>query len=345
MKNTLVTSDQLANLLRATASENPVERTKAVSQFFDFVQLPIRDAVWDGDNTGNIFARRQIPAGVSPEFPVAPIAPGQQPDFYAYTHTGKGMPSRLEVVGDVVYLPSIESRNEINWARKYARDARWDVISYFLDRLAQSFVYKRNANAWHTILKAAADRGLVVFDSAANEGQLSKRLFSLYKCAMVRNGGGNMSSVGRGRATDLFVSCEGKEEIYNWNLAEVPDSVRAQLYSQSGNDTDMLDVAGVKVHTMVEFGVGQEYQTYYTSTLSGALAPSGAGGGAHGHDDVELAIGIDAANKDSFVWADIEMLQVYDNPLLHPEGRGGAYGHECYSIGVLDNRRVVALSY
>ena len=90
--------------------------------------------------------------------------------------------------------------------------------------------------------------------------------------------------------TDIYLSCEGIEEILNWNLDQVPDSVRSQLYSMSGNENTTLDILKVKLHEMYELGVGQEYQTYYTSNLGANLVP--IVGSTHTVADIELAVAL-----------------------------------------------------
>ena len=60
--------------------------------------------------------------------------------------------------------------------------------------LEASFVKKINDNGWHTMLTAGADRNILVFDGDASAGQFTKRLVSLMKVIMRRNGGGNTGS-------------------------------------------------------------------------------------------------------------------------------------------------------
>jgi len=334
-------------VLKSTASNDPVIRSKAITQFLNAIQLPVRQAIFDGDNTSGIFNVEVLQPGVSPEIPTDVITPGTEGDYRAFTNPGKGYIPAVMGGGDKFTLSLISNANAVEWDLDYVKNVRWAVISRYMEALVAGFVKKRNDDCWHTILAAVADRGLTIYDAGASVGQFTKKLFSLARCAMARNGGGNGSSIKRGRMTDVWLSCEGIEEILNWNLDQIPDSVRSQMYSMSGNDNTTLDILKVKLHEMYELGVNQEYQNYYVNTLGGALVP--IIGSAHTAADVELAIGLDLANRDSFVMMIAEELQLFEDGAtggtLHRSQRGGAYGWEKYGVGVLDSRRVAALSY
>lgn len=340
-------SPELAKLIQATAHADEVVRTKAITQFFDVIGPTIRQGVHVGDITGGIFSEMTLPPGVTPEFPIDPIKPGTENEFRAYTNPGMGHIPERTAFGDKVIIPVIEVANSISWSLKYAREARWDVISRYMETFAAGFVQKKNDDCWHTILRACADRGMTIFDLAAQQGQFTKRLFSMTDCAMKRNGGGNSASLKRGRATNIYLSCEGIQEILNWNVDQVPDGVRERMYSMSGQDNTVMDILGVKLHELYELGEGQQYQKYYTDVLNAGLVPSAGNSGptGHGADDTELAIALDLANRDSFVLANTQPLEVHEDVHLHRNQMGGVYGFMGYGVLVADSRRCLPLSY
>ena len=334
-------------LLKATADVDPVIRAKAITEFFSAVQLPVRQAIFDGDNTTGIFNTVTLAPGVSPEIPVDVIAPGTEGDYRAFTNPGKGYIPAVMSSGEKFTLQTIGDAGGVEWDLEHARNARWDIISRYMEALVAGFVKKQNDNCWNTILAAVADRALTVYDAGATVGQFTKKLFSLGRCAMARNAGGNQTSLKKGRMTDIWLSCEGIEEILNWNLDQVPDSVRSQLYSMSGNENTTLDILKVKLHEMYELGVGQEYQDYYLNTLGADLVP--VIGSTHTVADVELAIALDLATRDSFVLMETQPLQIFkdgaEGSALRRSQKGGAYAWRKYGVGVLDTRRCMALSY
>lgn len=343
----LKTFDVSDEVLKATASSDPVSRAKAITEFFTAVQLPVRQAIFDGDNTTGIFTVTTLPPGVSPEIPTDVIAPGQEGDYRAFTNPGKGYIPAVMSSGKKFTLDTIGDANAVEWDLVHVRNVRWDIISRYMEALVAGFVKKQNDNCWHTLLAAVADRGLTVYDAGAEVGQFTKKLFSLARCAMLRNGGGNTTSMKKSRMTDIYMSCEGIEEILNWNLDQVPDSVRAQLYSMSGDDNTTLDILKVKLHEMREFGVDQEYQDYYVNTLGGDLVP--IIGSTHTAADIEIAVALDLATRDSFVLLETQPLELFqdgaEGSTLHRSQKGGAYGWREYGCGVLDSRRVEALSF
>jgi hypothetical protein len=288
-----------------------------------------------------------LPKGTSPEIPVDFVQPGTEGEYRAFTNPGKGYIPAMMAVGDKFTLATIKNTNAVEWDLEYAANARWDVIGRYFEMLTSSFVKKINDDCWHTILAAVADRGLTVYDAGAGVGKFTKKLFSLSRVAMARNAGGNQSSIKKGKLTDVFLSPEGIEEILNWTLAEVPDGVREQLYSMSGDDNTTLTMLNVKLHEMYELGVDQEYQDYYDDTLAADLVP--VIGSTHTVADVELAIGMDLKNRDSFVRLITRDLELFDDigagGVLHRSQKGGAYGHQSHGVAVLDSRRAFAISY
>jgi hypothetical protein len=337
-------SPKLANMLKATASTDEVIRSKALTEFYDVLGPLIRDGVQVGDITGGIFTEVNLPPGVTPEFRLSPIRPGTENEYRAYTNPGMGHIPERTFFGDKIILPTIDVTNSQSWPLKYAREARWDVVAKALEVFMAGFVYKKNDDCWHTILKAAADRGMTLYDAAAQSGQFTKRLFSQVDIAMKRNGGGNSASLRRGKATNIYVSPEAIQEVLNWNVDQIPDVVRAQFYSMSGSDNPTMDILGVKLHELYELGAGQVYQTYYTSTLGANLVPIIADG-VHAVADVELGIAVDLMNRDSFILANTHPLEVHEDPYLHRAQMGGVYGFSSYGIGCLDSRRLLALSF
>jgi hypothetical protein len=192
-----------------------------------------------------------------------------------------------------------------------------------------------NDDGWHTLLAAGVDRNILVYDGDATRGMFTKRLVSLMQTVMRRNSGGNAASVGRGRLTDLYVSPEALEDIRNWGLDQVDEVTRREIYTSAEGGAPITRIFGVNIHDLDELGVGQEYQSFFTSELGGNL---------QGSDD-ELVIGLDQSSNDSFVMPVKEQLQVFEDPTLHRQQRAGYYGWAELGFGVLDNRRIILGSF
>jgi hypothetical protein len=212
---------------------------------------------------------------------------------------------------------------------RYAREARWDIVGRAMQVLEASFVKKINDDGWHTLLTAGADRNILVFDADATAGQFTKRLVSLMKSVMVRNGGGNTGSVRRSKLTDLFLSPEALEDIRNWGVDQVDDVTRREIYTAA--DGTINRIFGVNLQDLVEFGEGQEYQAFFTGQLSGSLATG----------DLELVVGMDMSINDSFLMPVKQPVTIFEDPALHRQQRAGVYGWAELGFAVLDNRRIL----
>ena len=190
-----------------------------------------------------------------------------------------------------------------------------------------------NDDGWHTLISAGADRNVMIYDGDASAGQFSKRLVSLMKVIMRRNGGGNSTSINRGELTDLYLSPEGIEDIRNWGVDEVDPTTRRELIvSDSGLLTRIFNV---NLHTLDELGESQEYQNFYTGDLSCTFPGS----------KKELVVGLDLSNRDSFVMPVRSPVEVFEDDTLHRQRRAGLYGWAEHGFAALDTRRVLLGSF
>lgn len=326
---------ELLALIKAAADDNPAVRHDAQWKLAKAIETPLRKGVLFGDVVRNLF--QAMPQGAGQvEWPLDILSPGREDEFVAYTSPGVGYIAERKVEGDFVTVPTYEISNSIQWNLRFARDANWPVVARALELLEGGLVKKINDDGWHVLLTAAYDRNVLVYDPDASAGQFTKRLISLMKTIMVRNGGGNSTSVRQAVLTDVFLSPESIEDVRNWNLDQVDDLTRREIYVASDDGSVLTRVFGVNLNPLHEFGQGQEYQNFYQSNLGGSLQAS----------DVELVIGVDMRNKDSFIMPVREEPKVFpDSVNLHRRGEDGYYARGEFGFAVLDNRRIMAGSY
>ena len=317
-------------VLKASGSYNKTESLDNTHKLAKALELPLRQGILNGDVLDGIYSPIKLAESATPEFPLDFLSPGTEKDFVAYTIPNHGYIPQRHVEGDYVMVPTYDVGASIDWNLKYARDARWDVVGRAMEVMDAQFVKKFNDDGWHTILSAAFDRNIVVSDSDAAAGQFTKRLVSLLKTLMRRNGGGNSTSNNRGLLTDLYVSPEAMEDIRNWNVDQVDEQTRREIMVAAG-DNAMSRIFGVNLHDLDELGEGQEYQLYYDNELSGVLPGS----------DVELVVGLDLSKRDSFVMPIREEVQIFEDDTLHRQKRAGVYGWAEQGFAILDNRRVI----
>ena len=328
-------SDEFISLLRKAGDSDQNVAIAAQREFAKALELPLRKGVLAGDILGDIFEVTTVEAGGTTEYPLDLISPGLEGEHIAYTNPGNGRVPERSVEGDYVAIPTYSITSSIDFLLRYAREARWDIAARAMQVMEAGFTKKMNDDGWHTILAAGVDRNILVYDGDATAGMFSKRLVSLMQTVMRRNAGGNTGSAGRGRLTDLYVSPEALEDIRNWGLDQIDEVTRREIYSAPEGGAPITRVFGVNLHDLDELGEGQEYHTFFTGSLSGAVQAS----------DLELVVGLDQSSNDSFVMPVRQTLEVYEDPTLHRQQRAGFYGWAEIGFGVLDNRRVILGSF
>ena len=335
MSNMTRPDGSFIELIKRSGSADKTEALNAQHELAIALELPLRKGVLVGDILDNIFQRLPMEPGVSVEFPLDLLSPGEENEHVAYTNPGHGRIPERAVEGDYVMVPTYTVASSIDYLLRYAREARWDVVGRAMQVLEAGFVKKINDDGWHTLLAAGVDRNILVYDADASAGQFTKRLVSLLKSVMRRNAGGNTGSLNRGRLTDLWLSPEALEDIRNWGLDQVDELTRREIYMAGDNDGVITRVFGVNLHDIDELGEGQEYQVCFTDQLAGTLQSS----------DNELVVGLDLSSNDSFIMPMKQEVQIFEDEALHRHQRAGFYGWAELGFAVLDNRRILLGSF
>ena len=320
---------EMKELLVRSASPNRVEAEEASRKIAMAIELPLRQGIMSGDILQGIFESITLEPGVSPEMPLDFLSPGDEDKFVAYAVPNQGRLPEREIRSDFVTVPTYEIGNSITWLLKYAKNARWDVLKRAMEVFEAGFVKKMNDDGFHTLLAAAVDRNIVVYDAGATAGQFTKRLISLLKTTMRRNGGGNSTSMNRRVLTDLFLSPESLEDMRNWSVDLVDEITRRELYVAA--DGAINRIFGVNLRDIDEFGVGQVYQTYFESTLGGTMGAS----------DVEIVLGLDLSRNGAFIMPNRGPVEVYPSYTLREQRKDGVFGTAEVGFGVLDTRYII----
>lgn len=321
---------EMNELLRRSGSTQYEVAVAAQRELAKALTLPLRQGVLKGDIIAGIFETVNFEPGAAVEFPLDFLSPGSEKDFVAYTIPNTGRLPEKHVEGDYVMVPTYDVGASIDWALKYSRDARWDVVGRAMQVLEAMFVRKANNDGWHTLLAAGAGRNIIPYDDAATAGLFTKRLVALMRTIMRRNAGGNSTSLNKGKLTDLYLSPESIEDIRSWDLTQVDDATRNKIFL-AGDEGGLTKIFGVTLHDIDELGVNQDYQNYYEDVLGGTLPT----------DKVEIVVGLDLQNRDSFVRPVRADVEVFEDPTFHRSRRAGVYGWGEHGFSVLDSRRVL----
>lgn len=329
---------KMTTLLRDTGSAEKEVALKAQKTLAYALQTPLRQGVLYGDNIAGIFATQVFDPNARIEYPIDFYRPDNATQFTAYVIPNQGKIPQRQIESDYITVPTYDIGAGIDWLLRYAREARWDIISRALEVLEVGFVKKLNDDGWHTIMAAGYDRNIIVNDSNAATGQFTKRLVSLMKLVLRRNAGGNASSINRGKLTHLFVSPESIEDMRNWGIDQLDEITRREIFL--ADDTDGTDIYGLKIVPLDELGVGQEYQTYWNTIIATGASNNGMASG-----DTEIVIGLDLSKQDSFVMPIRDELQVFEDETLHRERRQGYYAWMSSGAAVLNNQRCLIGSH
>lgn len=325
--------------LRALAGSDIAARDQAAANFVKAVETPLRKVLLSGDVIGGVFTPQDYTNNPRVEYPIDFLTPGGEKEHYAYVVPGQGRIPEKRVEGDYLMVPTYMIGNSIDCTLRYLRDANWPVLNRMLEVLEAGFVKKMNDDGWQTILAAAADRNILINDPNAAAGQFTPRLITLLKTFMRRNGGGNSGTMNRSRVTDIFMSPEAQDDVRAWDLSIVPDGVREAIYYASDDSSEIINIFGVRLNAMDEFGEGQEYQLFYTnSTATGGLA------GSMASNDAEICVAIDRSREDSFVMPIRENIQVFEDNTMHRRNLFGLYARGEIGFSCLDSRRCLLAS-
>lgn len=327
-------SDELLEMFKKSGSNNKSEAIEAQAYIAKAIETPLREGVLFGDVVSGIYQSMPLEPGSSQTFPTDLLAPGTELEHVAYTIPNHGRIPERSVESDEIRLNTYRIGSSVDFLLKYAREAQWPVMQRAMQVMEAGFVKKMNDDGFHTLLAAAVDRNILVYDADAAAGQFTKRLISLMKTTMRRNGGGN-SVTAKGKLTDIYMSPEGIEDIRNWGVDQLDEVSRREVYQSADDGSPLTRIFGVYLHELLEFGDGQEYQDYFLTDLGGALASS----------DVELVIGMNRAGPNNFIMPVRENVDVFEDPTFHRQQRQGYYGWAEIGFACLDNRQIIAGSY
>lgn len=320
---------EMSELLRRSGHSDPIIRAEAERNVATAMAIPIREGILDGDITDGIFTPMTFDVGTLIEFPLDFISPGTEREFIAYTAPNAGYIPQKNIEGDYLTVNTYDINVALDWNLKYARDARWDVIARAKQVISAMIQLKMNRDAWRLLVAVLVDRGVLFNDSNAPNGFFTKRLLTLLKTGMQRSGGGNLTSIDQINLTDLYLSPEAIDDIFNWDFTQIPDAVRTQIYNKADGVSQLYDVS---LHPMNELGESQYLQSYYTSI-----------GGTFPGSDVELVVGLDRStrNGSTFVMPIREKFTMYEDNSLLRTRRQGYYGWQEQGFACLDNRKVI----
>ena len=107
---------EMEQVLRDTANPDQNISYKAMQRVIAAIQLPLNQAVLDGDITSNVFQVMPFKPGIETRFPLDFVVPGTESTYSAYTMPNTGYIPEKNVDGDYVVIPTYKVAVALDWA-------------------------------------------------------------------------------------------------------------------------------------------------------------------------------------------------------------------------------------
>ena len=325
MKIKLKNTPEQVELIKALGSKNKLTSAEASEAFAAFLGPVIQRVIQQAGTVSQIYTDAPFDENDSPSYPL---------DLY-YQELNNGLVTVFSqtVMGGLPSAQDISAIQELKIAtyrldsavtvqKRYARQARLDIIAKVIERMAQEVLIKQERNGWSVVLKALGEASTTPQNSAALKHYIAatsltnfglndlNRLMTRTKRINESWAGGTAASPYSTGLTDLYVSPEIKEKIraFSYNPLNtkasdgalsststsipLPDNMREEIYRSGG----MSEIYGVNITELIELGLDKKYNILFdnyiseTNTLSTAFAP-----GVH-----QILVGVDNS-KGAFI--------------------------------------------
>lgn len=344
-KLTIKKSPEILDLIKQLGSKDPIKSTAAQVSLAQHIGPVLQEVINVAPTLSNRWTTFEFNEMDSPSIPVDPYAGIDETDYlrvWSQPHAG-GMPFNQPVpIQSELKFTTYRLDSAITWDRKYARQARLDIVARGFNRLAQEVLLKQERNSAALLLMALAQNEVTLKGSGATVRQILRttrprefilhdyvRLFTLLKRIHTAwNGGTPDPQQGRG-LTDIMVSPEIvqmlREMAYNpintragvisgdgttgtaTTAITLPASVRQEVYANAG----IPEFYGVNIIEMNELGIGQVYNELFAAMAGSTLYAdngnkvAGDMAGARPFDKTkeEIMVGVDFSNTESLMRA------------------------------------------
>lgn len=319
MKITIEKNAENTKLLKQMADRNLMKAMEAREAFAEFITQPILEVIESAPVIQSLFDTYTYDYGTPPSIPLAPLFDIKTNDFirvWTQSRPGGLATSTNSDVSELMVM-TYPLYGAVSFPLNYVRAARVDVVGAYLQRLAQEFLYKQEANSW-AILAASVMQGNYTTPNSPSptpknqvirsntQGTVLPQDVSALVTLMSRV---NSSWVGGTPAgatraiTTLVGSPEFMEEIRNMAFEPLntvlrntyplggPESFRSEIYN-AGNDASIY---GMELISVYDMGQGYPYNIV-AGTYAGSTAYQGYGGtgtAVFSPGSEQLVVGVD----------------------------------------------------
>ena len=361
-----------AKLIAQLGSRNKSESIAAQESFAAFMGPVIQQVIEQAPVVGNLYASDTYAEGTSPSVPLDVYYDVKDRNFInVWTQSIAGGLATSEVRGlDELFLNTYTLDTAVSMKKKYAREARVNVVAATMNRVAQEILVKQEINAANILLKAIADAQYDTDEDGVNDtrqvlraataGSFGmddiNRLFTLAARTKPSWFGGTPVGGSQG-ITHLLVSPEIVESIrsiaYNpVNTKAVPntdestvlsatDAVRNGVWNLAGTPSFF----GVELVVAYEMGKGRRYNKVFAKYA----ASTSYAGSAFTQANEQIIVGLNLAGTNPLVklseaGAEGQTFSLSpDDQFLNRQDTIGFYGSTREGRAILDSRGLVGL--
>lgn len=308
------TPEQVA-LARQLGSKNKSESMAAQEAMSGFISDVLLQVVEAAPVISNLYTTKSYAEGTSPTLPLDVMFDIKDAGYIqVWTQTiAGGLPTNFVHGLDEMMVSVYNLDTAVSFAKKYARNARLDVIAAVLERMAQEILIKQEANGAAILLKASADARTnalpqVMKTASANVFNLVdlNRLITL--AARARPSWVGSTPVGTQTITDLIGSPEFMEQIRSIAYQPVntrnggelssgassiaaPDEVRNAVWKTAG----VPSFFGINLTQVFNYGVGRDYNSLFGRFI-GSTQFDGSNTFTAASDEVITALNLSSPN-------------------------------------------------
>ena len=321
MRIKLKNTPEQVELIKALGSKNRLVAAEASEAFAAFLGPVIQRVILQAGTASQIYTDAPFDENDSPSYPLDLYYQELNNGYvsvYSQTLAG-GLPSAQDVSAiQEVKIATYRLDSAVSINKRYARQARLDIIAKLVERMSQEVLIKQERNAWAVMLKALGEASTTPSGGAALKHYIAAGVAGQFKLDDLNKlmtrvkrineswAGGTASDPYSTGLTDLYVSPEIKEKIrafaYNplntvggirtvtssgasESAIALPDGMREEIYRNAG----MQEIYGVNIIELIELGLDKKYNVLFDSYISETAT---LGGTAFSPGNYQILVGV-----------------------------------------------------
>ena len=308
MRIKLKNTPEQVELIKALGSKNRLVAAEASEAFAAFLGPVIHRVSLQAGTASQIYTDAPFDENDSPSYPLDLYYQELNNGYvsvWSQTLAG-GLPSAQDVSAiQELKIATYRLDSAVSINKRYARQARLDIIAKLVERMSQEVLVKQERNAWAVMLKALGEASTTPQGGSAlkhytEAGTLTQfklddlnKLMTRVKRINESWAGGTPADPYSTGLTDLYVAPEIKEKIrafaYNplntvggvrtagggtatstESAIALPDGMREEIYRNAG----MQEIYGVNIVELIELGLSKKYNILFDNYI--ATIPTGA---------------------------------------------------------------------